>query len=392
MGAGWVKNKGLQAGAVAVLAASVCLSACGLLTQAHAQPAPAAPAAPASPTAQGPLPPAARESAPAVRWLRERWLDTERQRHVQVRIALPPPSSGAGSPLPVLLFSSPQGFRWSGHTDQYVELSRELLRRGIVMVTVAHPDADEPMGAHERFADVYPGLLTGARNDPSVDRFEDMRFVIRQLEALNQRPGSDWPSLDLQRIAVAGHSSGTLTALHMLGMPVRSRTGQVHAQAHDPRIKAFVVYSWPLEYRGPSRDDLLQVAAVPGLHVAGSQDLPQFRQAAYRYVHRAPQYWLVADAGHNVGARGSDALVLEVTGSFLDVHLKGQMAQRGRLEVDALERFGSALKQYRSKPAQRFKPPDQRDFVAWARETLPGGRWLHDQAIGYALQQGDAPR
>lgn len=332
----------------------------------------------------------AADAAPALRWQRERWLDTERQRHVLVRMALPAlpaPGPASAAPLPVLLFSSPQGYRWSGHTDQYVDLSRELLRRGIVMVTVSHVDADEPMAAHERFADVYPGVLTGARNDPSVDRYEDLRFVIRQLEALNAGAASGWPRLDLDRIAVAGHSSGTLSALQLVGMPVRDRSGQLYARQHDPRIKAFVIYSYPLEYRGPSREDLQQVGAAAGLHVAGSQDLPQYRQTAYRYLNRAPQYWLVAEGGHNIGARGSDALVLHTTGSFLEVYLKGQHSQRGRLEVDALEGFGSALKQYRNKPGQRFKSWDQRDFAAWARDTLPGGRWLHDRAMAHALQQ-----
>ncbi|MFN9448595.1 MAG: alpha/beta hydrolase family protein [Rubrivivax sp.] len=324
---------------------------------------------------------------------RERWLDTARQRHVMLRIAWPAAAVDAGvSAWPVLLMSSPQGFRWSGHTDHYVELSREMVRRGVVMVTVSHVDADEPMTGQERFADVYPGVLTGSLNDPSVDRFEDLRFVLRELERLAAQPAPGRPRLDLQRVAVAGHSSGTLTALQMAGMPVRDRHGKVHTRHHDPRIKAFVVYSWPLEYRGPLRDDLAEVGAVAGLHVAGSQDMPAYRNTAYRYVNGAPQHWLVVEGGHNVGARGSDALVLEATGSFIDVYLKGLQGSQQRLGVDALGRFGDALKQYRSKGPQRVKSPDQRDFVAWARETLPGGRWLHDQGIRFQRQREEAPR
>lgn len=333
--------------------------------------------------------PSASDDTVEVRYLRERWLDTTRQRHVNVRIALP--ATPAEAPMPVLLFSSPQGFRWGGHQEQYVPLTREMVRRGVVMVTVSHVDADEPLNAAERFADVYPGVLTGSRNDPSVDRYEDMRFVLAELERRQAQGAAAQPRLDLDRIAVAGHSSGTLTALHVAGMPVRDRQGQVQARPRDPRIRAIVLYSLPLEYRGPSREDLREVGAVAGLHVAGSQDHPQYRNTAYRYLNRAPQHWMVAEGGHNIGASGSEPLVLEVTGAFIDVYLNGRQAQRSRLDAEALGRFGSALQQLRSKPAQRFKALDQRDFVAWARDTLPGGRWLHELGIRQGLQR-EEPR
>jgi hypothetical protein len=325
------------------------------------------------------------QGGPEVRYIREIWLDPARQRHVNVRIALPPKdlAQQRRDAMPLLLFSAPQGFRWGGYADNYEELSQEMLRRGVVTVTVSHYDIDEPMGANERFADVYPGVQTGARNDAAVDRYEDWLFVLDRLKTLNQGKAGDWPPLNLDRLAVGGHSSGTLTALHLAGMPVRDRKGQVFATHRDPRIKAFVIYSYPLEYQGPSRADLKEVGAVAGLHVAGSNDHPQYRNTAYRYINGAPQHWLVAEGSHNVGATGSEELILEVTGSFIDVYLNDKAAQRSRLSFDALESFRPALKQFTSKPAQPFKSPDQRDFVAWARDVLPGGRWLHERAIGH---------
>ena len=335
---------------------------------------------------------------PEVRYVREVWLDAARQRHVNVRIALPTREATREAarqrrePMPVMLFSAPQGFRWGGYSDHYEDLSQEMLRRGVVTVTLSHYDIDEPMNAHERFADVYPGIQTGTRHDAAVDRFEDALFVLQQLETLGKARAGDWPILNLDKLAVAGHSSGTLTALHLAGMPVRDKAGQVFATHRDPRIKAFVLYSFPLEYRGPSREDLKQVGAVAGLHVAGSNDHPQYRNTSYRYVHRAPQHWLVAEGGHNIGSTGSEALVLEVSGSFIDVYLNGQAAQRSRLSSEALASFGPALVQLSSKPATRFKPLDRRDFVAWAREALPGGRWLHDQAMLQSRSREGAAR
>ncbi len=326
---------------------------------------------------------------PEARFIREIWLDPARQRHVNVRIAFLTLDAMAEqkAAMPVLLFSAPQGYRWGGYADNYEDLSQEMLKRGVVTVTVSHYDIDEPMGPNERFAEVYPGVLTGARNDPAVDRYEDWLFVMRELAARNQRQLKGWPALNLERLAVGGHSSGTLTALHLAGLPVRSREGQVFANHRDPRIKAFVVYSLPLEYRGLNRDDLKQVGAVAGLHVAGSEDQPEFRNTAYRYISGAHQHWLVAQGGHNVGAKGSEDLVLEVTGTFIDGYLNDKPAQRERLNAKTFESFWPALKQLQSKPARALRAPDQRDFAAWARDTLPGGRWLHDRAISHALTQ-----
>lgn len=368
--------------ASALIAALLLAGSLGALREAQAA-SPAAPAASTRPAA-----------APQVRYIREWWLDEARQRHVQVRIALPPKAAGATAqaPMPVLLFSTPQGWRWGGYAEHYRELSAEMLRRGVVTVTVSHPDLDEPMGANERWADVYPGVLTGKRNDAPVDRFEDWGFVLRRLQAMAAQKAGDWPALDFERLAVGGHSSGTWTALHLVGMPVRDREGRVFATQRDARIKAFLLFSAPLEHQGPSREDLSRIGPVPGLHVAGHQDFPEYRQAAYRYAHRAPQVWLVAEGGHNVGAGGSDTLVLEVAGAFVDLYLNGRTEARERLSYESLESFKPALRQFSSKPALAVKPPDQRDFVAWARDHLPGARWLHERAMAQARSREAAAR
>jgi hypothetical protein len=331
---------------------------------------------------------------PEARYLREVWLDTDRLRHVNVRIALPlksalPPADRA---MPVLLFSAPQGYRWGGYADNYEDLSQEMLKRGVVTVTVAHYDIDEPMGPNERFSDVYPGILTGKRHDPAVDRYEDWLFVLRELQTRNQRRLDAWPTLNLDRLAVAGHSSGTLTALHLAGLPVRDRQGTAVAKHDDPRIKAFVVYSYPLEYRGPSRADLQQVNAVAGLHVAGVDDHPQFRQTAFRHLRKAPQHWLVADGGHNIGATGSVDLVLEVTGTFIDAYVNEQPQQARRLTASSFQNFKPDFKLFASKPAMSYVAPDHRDLAVWARDLLPWGRWLHDRAISHARSSGGVPR
>lgn len=328
------------------------------------------------------------------RYVREVWLDPARDRHVNVRITLPDPDAppAASGPLPVLLFSTPQGFRWGGHTDHYVAMAEALMRQGIVMVAVHHYDLDEVMEPGERFGDIYPGIRTGARNDASVDRFEDLLFVLEQLERIDGEGREDWPGLELERIAVAGHSAGTLTALHLSGMPVRDRDGEVFAVHRDPRVRAFVLYSYPLEYSAPSRADLRQVGPVAGLHVAGSRDHPEYRQTSWRMIGPAPQYWLVVDGDHNVGAFGSDDLVLQVTSDFAAAFQRDDGAARARLRRSELKEHEGDLVEFGVRTPTWRPRPDQRDFVAWVRDFLPWGEWLHTRAIEQARAEESAPR
>ncbi len=324
------------------------------------------------------------ESGPALRLVREVWLDTARQRHVNVRIALPPQGvQGKSTAMPVALFSAPQGFRWGGHVDGYEPLAEMLLKRGVVMVMVFHYDLQEQMGANERFSDIYPGIQTGKRNDAPVDRFEDCLYVLDTLGRINGERRVGWPALDLAKLAVIGHSSGTLTALHMSGLPVRDRDGKVFRVHGDPRVKAFVVYSYPFEYSAPGRADVKQVGAVAGLHVAGTEDHPDYRNSAFRYIEGAPQYWLVAKGDHSVGMFGSEALILQVTGDFIDAHLKGDAVARARLNIDTLKSHRPALKQFMAKTPSAWPRLDQRNFVAWARESLPWGKDLHARAMAH---------
>ncbi len=171
--------------------------------------------------------------------------------------------------------------------------------------------------------------------------------------------------------------------MHMSGLPVRDRDGKVFTVHRDPRIKAFVVYSYPFEYSAPGRADVKQVGAVAGLHVAGTEDHPDYRNSAFRYVEGAPQYWLVAKGDHSVGLFGSEALILQVTGDFIDTYLNGKAAARGRLSLETLRSHRPALKQFLEKPPSAWPRLDQRDFAAWARESLPWGKTLHTRAIAY---------
>lgn len=328
---------------------------------------------------------AAAASADEPYHLREVWLDAARQRHVNVRISFAAPrhQDPAQRPQAVFLFSSPDGYRWGGYHDHYEYLAEELARRGIVMVTLSHFDVHEPLEPHETFAQVYPGILTGRRDDPPVDRYDDMRFVLRELARIDAERRGDWPVLDTSRVGVGGHSSGVLTALHLCGMPVRDRHGQVHADQRLPEVKAFVIMGYPLEYSGPERRDLKRVHGVPGLHLVGSDDAPAYRQTSYRYITGAPQFWMVVTGNHDVGALGPFPLLQEAIGGFLGSYLLDDGRTRTDFGQKPWQASTKDLHAFERQPEQWWRRVDRSDVVAWLRDTLPWGTWLHDWSLRY---------
>ncbi len=318
------------------------------------------------------------------RYLREIWFDEARQRHVNVKLAFPETTSSEHV-MPVLLFSTPQGWRWGGHRDSYEYLADEMIRHGIAMVIMSHYDITETEGTSEkeRFEDIYPGILTGSISDPAIDRYEDGQFVLRELERKNTLSLAGWPPLDMQTIAVGGHSAGVLTALHLCGLPIRNQRDEIYAAKLDPRVKAFVIFGYPMEYSSPRRRDLKQVRSVPGLHVVGSRDHPRYRNTSYRFIGGAAQYWLVAEGTHDVGDIGSRGLIRDVTSRFLRAYLFHDISARQSMRWDQFASQQGNMRQFRTKLVERWWHVDQRDFVAWVREVLPWGRWLHDASIAH---------
>ncbi len=317
--------------------------------------------------------------------IREIWLDAVRQRHVHVRISFPAPRRVVpnAAALPLFLFSVPQGWRLGGYHDFYEYLTVEMARRGVVMVTVSHYDLLETGGTKEAFAAIYPGILTGNRQDASVDRYEDMRFVIRQLAQIDAEKRPGWPAMDVTSIAVGGHSSGVLTALHLCGLPVRDGTGQFYAVDRDTPVKAFVIFGYPLAYSGPSRADLRQVRAIPGLHVVGTEDRPYYRNTAYRHIQGAPQYWLVAQGDHDLGSSGPLELLQVIVGRFIGAYLLGDPEAVQGLTKDAFPDPQHQIQTFVRKPLTRQWVGDRRDLIAWLLETVPWGAWLHEKSGAY---------
>jgi dienelactone hydrolase len=128
---------------------------------------------------------------------------------------------------PVVVFTH----GYTGTFTDYTFLYEDLASRGYVVASVDHTyEATAVEFPDGRFAKSAVGsyLANNARADDETLRFvvsvrlDDLRFVLDQLQRLNNRRGDPFDAkLDTSRIALAGHSLGGLTTL--LGVRAESR-------------------------------------------------------------------------------------------------------------------------------------------------------------------------
>jgi dienelactone hydrolase len=137
----------------------------------------------------------------------------------------------AASLHPVVVIS--QGF--TGTFTDYTFLAEDLASRGYVVASVDHTHeataVEFPDGRLEK--SVFGSHLTnytrsdaGALGLAVAVRLDDLQFVLNELERFNVAPhGQFTGTLDLSRIALAGHSLGGLTTLRALESETRFKAG-----------------------------------------------------------------------------------------------------------------------------------------------------------------------
>ncbi len=199
-------------------------------------------------------------------------------------------------------------------------------------------------------------MQAAANGTNLIDRVGDVKFAIDELVKLNQSGLSG--QLNLNEIAVAGHSFGAGTALVIAGQ--RLVTGQSLA---DKRVKAAIYLCPPVMGSGEPRD-VYGGINVPGLLLTGTGDnsVIGLTTAGQRRIPfdgmLAPHQYLVTfnGADHAVfGGRSfrkpqdTDAefqrMIDKVTLEFLDATLKNDSASWQWLESpQSSAYFGNAAK------------------------------------------------
>jgi predicted dienelactone hydrolase len=254
-----------------------------------------------------------------------------------VRLYLPRAGTG---PFPLILFSPGVG----NSREHYSALGRYWAAQGYAAAFITHPDTDETViyGQHHTLSTVVVAVLDAVRQ--VALRWEhplDVRFVLDQLLG-----DPTWRGLlDAERIGVAGHSFGAITALALVGLYIDGAP-----ELADPRFKAVVALSPPAPGGLGLSNDASQDIDTPTLTVIGTLDIdpvtpdPQERRAFYDNAGGRDEFLLtLVNATHGVFDNRSQWLidqiaypqyrheVEEATQAFFDAYLQRSAAAQTAL-------------------------------------------------------------
>jgi predicted dienelactone hydrolase len=249
------------------------------------------------------------------------WHDATRDRDVPVKFYIP---AGVASP-PLVVFSHGIG----EDRDSYAWLGRAWASHGYASIHVTHAGTDKAT-----LRQGYLKLYRATKDSRNwIARPLDVRFVLDQLA----RHAEGAPRVDLERVAVAGHSAGAFTALAITGL----RAGTEAVTLTDPRVKVAIALSMPkMDVVPPSGYDSL---TAPTLHMTGTCDgsltyrtRPADRRVPFEATHASRQYLItLAGVNHNTFSNAADphhARIAQLTTAFLDAWLLGDPSARSWLD------------------------------------------------------------
>lgn len=191
------------------------------------------------------------------------WTDASRSRDVPVRIRYPEESAGR---LPLVVLSHGLG----GSREGLAYLGEALAKAGFVALHLQHAGSDAQVW---RGSDRPLEALRAAARQPAnaVHRPRDVSFAIDHVLALEgEHPLAG--RVDGERIGVAGHSFGSLTALLVAGQKFVWGARKREISVRDDRVKAAVAMSSPVPRDRSTHEKAYAAVEIPVLHMTGTQD------------------------------------------------------------------------------------------------------------------------
>ena len=257
----------------------------------------------------------------------EEWTDTARRRTVPVRVYLPEAKQAAKSPI--VLLSHGLG----GSRDGFPYLGEYWSKHGYIVIAMQHPGSDRE-AVTRRPGTTLAELMTDAiHNENAQARVDDVKFVIDELVRRMETNDKLKGRLDLDKIALCGHSFGAHTVLSVAGrIPFEP----------EPRIKAAIASSPSL----PTNTDaatVLHRVKIPILHLTGTEDnspvRPEFkpieRRVPFDNINAPGQYLVIFKDGNHKLFSGHtrklglsrmeqecQPIIQELTLKFLDATLR----------------------------------------------------------------------
>lgn len=192
----------------------------------------------------------------AARTVDETWTDKAHDREIPVRLRLPE----TPEKVPVIVFSHGLGGSRAGGA----EWGAHWVSHGFAVIHVQHPGSDEALWKDKPAAERLAGLAHGITLQQFANRIADVKFVLDELER------RQFPSLDLRRVGMSGHSFGAVTTLYLGGQqPALGRAAV--ADLSEPRFVAFLAFS-PQATAGSDPRAQFQGFTRPALLVTGTLD------------------------------------------------------------------------------------------------------------------------
>lgn len=281
-----------------------------------------------------------------VRTIDQTWHDSARDRDVPVRIYLPD-SATTEKPAEIVLFSHGLG----GSRAGYSYLGEAWSAHGYVAIMLQHPGSDETVWKGQ--AGGVAKLKAAANADNYVARVKDVSFAIDYLTEISRKPEHELAGkINLDRIAMAGHSFGAHTTLAIAGQ--QAVIGNRTLSLADKRVKCAIAMS----PAAPDKGDPAKAFAamiMPVFHMTGTNDQspirpvdPKTRTVPYEKTSATDQYLVVyQDGDHRMFAGGGSMArlykksVCDSTIAFLDAYLRKDEKAKSWLRKD----FADSVKQ-----------------------------------------------
>lgn len=215
----------------------------------------------------------------------------------------------------------------------YAAITDEWVAHGYVVVLPDHPDSPNSQ----------PPLRLDQMGGLTGTRIADLNFIFGNLERIAAAAGIPG-QLDADRLAVAGHSYGSVIAMAKAGLWVRMPDGG-RRQFRDPRIRGAVIMSGVGQMDEMMAPDAFSGLTIPLIATGGTLDVGntggpvihpwEWRMSPYTLAPPGDKYSVVLENGdHYLGGvicradRGGvddpegAAIDASLTLAFLDAYVK----------------------------------------------------------------------
>jgi dienelactone hydrolase len=284
--------------------------------------------------------------------------DTTRDRAIPIRMRVPSGDNKA----PLVIFSHGLG----GSIDGGKAWGEHWSANGYFVIHVQHPGSDQEIMKRGVGAPLAR-LKRGANGEQLIARTQDVRFTLDELTRRKASGDKLYARIDLDRIAMTGHSFGAMTTMALADMryPGTAKT------LVDPRFNAFIALS-PQAVQangyGEITKPMLVITGTIDGDMIGSGATPDKRAATFDRLPAGDKYRVIFENGDHMVFNGgaihesevftrmienknartdaaTSVVIVEKTKlttlKFLDAYIKGDNAARAWLARDAVNAIGA---------------------------------------------------